>query len=51
MTHLWGSLPLGFTEFKVSTVLAFDLGVFAAVWGALGGLCAQMVALDEERGE
>jgi multicomponent Na+:H+ antiporter subunit B len=51
MTHLWGSLPLGFTDLKVSTVLAFDLGVFAAVWGALGGLCAQMVALDEERGE
>ena len=50
MTHLWGSLPLGFTELKVSTVLLFDLGVFAAVWGALGGLCAQMVGLDEEGG-
>ncbi len=48
MTHLWGSLPLGFTTVKVSTVLAFDIGVFAAVWGALGGLCAQMVALDED---
>jgi multicomponent Na+:H+ antiporter subunit B len=47
MTHQWGSLPLGFTEFKVSTVLLFDIGVFAAVWGALGGLCAQMVSLDE----
>ena len=43
-------LPLGVTEFKVSTVLAFDVGVFAAVWGALGGLCAQVVGLDEERG-
>lgn len=51
MTHLWGSLPLGFTDFDVSTVLAFDIGVFAAVWGALGGLCAQLVALDEGRGE
>ena len=50
MTHLWGVLPLGVTEFKVSTVLAFDVGVFAAVWGALGGLCAQVVGLDEERG-
>jgi hypothetical protein len=50
MTHLWASLPLGFTEVKVSTVLLFDVGVFAAVWGALGGLCAQMVGLDEEGG-
>jgi multicomponent Na+:H+ antiporter subunit B len=50
MTHLWGSLPLGVTDLKVSTVLAFDIGVFAAVWGALGGLCAQVVGLDEERG-
>jgi multicomponent Na+:H+ antiporter subunit B len=51
MTHLWGSLPLGFTDFKVSTVLLFDIGVFAAVWGALGGLCAQVVSLDESLDE
>jgi multicomponent Na+:H+ antiporter subunit B len=48
MTHLWASLPLGSENLPISTVLAFDLGVFAAVWGALGGLCAQMVGLDEE---
>jgi multicomponent Na+:H+ antiporter subunit B len=48
MTHLWATLPLGFTELKISTVLAFDVGVFGAVWGALGGLCAQMIAIDEE---
>jgi multicomponent Na+:H+ antiporter subunit B len=51
MTHQWGTLPLGFTDFKVSTVLLFDIGVFAAVWGALGGLCAQMVSLDEPEPE
>jgi multicomponent Na+:H+ antiporter subunit B len=50
MTHLWGSLPLGFTDVKISTVLLFDIGVFCAVWGALGGLCAQVVSLDEEGG-
>ena len=50
MTHRWATLPLGFTELKVSTVLAFDIGVFAAVWGALGGLCAQVIGLDEEPG-
>lgn len=47
MTHQWATLPLGFTEFKVSTVLLFDVGVFFAVWGALGGLCAQVIAIDE----
>ena len=49
MTHLWASVPLGFTELKVSTVMLFDLGVYLAVWGALGGLCAQVVSLDESR--
>jgi multicomponent Na+:H+ antiporter subunit B len=47
MTHLWASVPLGHTDLKVSTVMLFDLGVYAAVWGALGGLCAQVVSLDE----
>jgi multicomponent Na+:H+ antiporter subunit A len=47
LTHLWGTVPLGFTELKVSTVLLFDLGVFGAVWGALGGLCARAIELDE----
>lgn len=47
MTHLWATLPLGFTEYKVSTALLFDVGVFLAVWGALGGLCAQAIAIDE----
>lgn len=48
MTHLWASVPLGFTDLKLSTVLLFDIGVFAAVWGALGGLCAGAVAIDED---
>lgn len=48
MTHLWATLPLGFTDFKVSTVLVFDIGVFFAVWGALGGLCSEAIGMDEE---
>jgi multicomponent Na+:H+ antiporter subunit B len=47
MTHLWATLPLGVADVPLSTVLLFDAGVFAAVWGALGGLCAQMLAVDE----
>jgi multicomponent Na+:H+ antiporter subunit B len=48
MTHLWFELPLGWTSLSVSTVQLFDLGVFGTVWGALGGLAAAFVGLDEE---
>jgi multicomponent Na+:H+ antiporter subunit A len=37
MTHLWATIPLGITDLKVSTVYLFDLGVYLAVWGGLGG--------------
>ncbi|MGF1466951.1 MAG: hydrogen gas-evolving membrane-bound hydrogenase subunit E [Sandaracinaceae bacterium] len=47
MTHLWTTVPLGIMDYKLSTVLAFDLGVFGAVWGALGGLAARAIELDE----
>jgi len=44
MTHLWG----GVLGVKVSTVLVFDLGVYLAVWGGLGGICAAALGLEEE---
>ncbi len=47
LTHLWGKLPLGFMEYKVSTVLLFDLGVYACVWGALAGYALALLELDE----
>ena len=37
LTHLWWTLPLGFIELPLSTVLLFDIGVFCTVWGALAG--------------
>jgi len=37
LTHLWITVPLGFSDLKLSTVMIFDLGVFCAVWGALAG--------------
>ncbi len=49
MTHLWHELELGVTALSISTVYAFDLGVYAAVWASLGAICAHAIALDEER--
>lgn len=34
LTHSWWSLELGDSSLKISTVLLFDLGVYATVWGA-----------------
>lgn len=34
LTHYWWHIEAGFINVKLSTVLLFDLGVFAAVWGA-----------------
>jgi multicomponent Na+:H+ antiporter subunit B len=48
LTHLWSAIPLGFTTLDVSTVLVFDAGVYLCVWGALGGIAARMIGLDEE---
>jgi multicomponent Na+:H+ antiporter subunit B len=47
LTHWWGTLPLGFTEIKVSTVLVFDLGVYLCVWGALAGYALALLQADE----
>jgi multicomponent Na+:H+ antiporter subunit B len=35
LTHQWSTLELGVTSLKLSTVIVFDLGVYAAVWGAI----------------
>jgi multicomponent Na+:H+ antiporter subunit B len=47
LTHAWGSLPLGFTSIKVSTVMVFDLGVYLCVWGGLAGYSLGLLGLDE----
>ena len=47
MTHAWGSLPLGFTSIKISTVMVFDLGVYLCVWGGLAGYSLGLLDLDE----
>jgi len=47
LTHIWGYIPLGFTELKVSTVIIFDLGVYLTVWGALAGYALALLGVDE----
>jgi multicomponent Na+:H+ antiporter subunit B len=47
LTHLWVTLPLGFTDLPVSTVMLFDAGVYLCVWGALGGYCLALVRAAE----
>ena len=48
LTHLWAVVPLGVTTVDVSTVLLFDVGVYLAVWGALGGFAAHMIGAAEQ---
>jgi multicomponent Na+:H+ antiporter subunit B len=47
LTHLWATVPLGFTVLPVSTVLLFDLGVYLSVWGALGGYALALLDSDD----
>lgn len=47
LTHLWTTVPLGFTTLPVSTVLVFDLGVYLCVWGSLGGYAIALLDSDE----
>lgn len=46
LTHLMGTLPLGFTSVPISTALLFDLGVLLCVWGALGGYALALLGSD-----
>jgi multicomponent Na+:H+ antiporter subunit B len=47
LTHLWLTLPLGFTTLPLSTVLVFDLGVYLCVWGALAGYALALLESDD----
>lgn len=35
LTHLWATVPLGFTELKLGTTIPFDVGVFLVVVGSI----------------
>lgn len=48
LTHLWGKVPLGLFTWKVSTVMLFDLGVYLAVWGGIGGFALALLAMESD---
>jgi multicomponent Na+:H+ antiporter subunit B len=48
LTHQWWSLAPGDNAIKLSTVILFDAGVYAAVWGAFA---AYLFALLDEHGD
>ena len=48
LSHPWWTFSLGTFELSVSTVMIFDLGVYFAVWGAMGGICLQLIEAVEE---
>ena len=48
LTHYWGVIPLGFTDYKISTVLLFDLGVYLCVWGGIAEYALRLLELDDE---
>ena len=48
LTHQWWSIEVGNNLFKLSTVIMFDIGVFAAVWGAFA---TYLFALLDDQGE
>jgi len=46
LTHRWWKIEVAGADLKLSTVLLFDLGVYAAVWGAFA---AYLLALLDNR--
>ncbi len=49
LTHLWFTVPLVVSELPLSTVMLFDLGVYLAVWGAVGGYSLSLLSAVEEQ--
>ncbi|MDP3423476.1 MAG: MnhB domain-containing protein [Burkholderiaceae bacterium] len=47
LTHAWGTLPLGFMDLTLSTVMMFDFGVYLSVWGGLAGYSLGLLGLEE----
>jgi len=51
LTHKSFTLPLGFTDLWLSTVMLFDAGVYLCVWGAVSGFGLGLLAIDDDGDE
>jgi len=47
LTHQWWTLEFGGAAIKLSTVLIFDIGVYAAVWGAFASYLFELLSDPE----
>lgn len=48
LTHPWWTITVFQVELAASTVMLFDLGVYLAVWGTIGGSCLLLIHSIEE---
>lgn len=45
--HFWITIPLILFDYKISTVLLFDLGVYLCVWGVVSGYAIMLLDVTE----
>ncbi|TNH03635.1 Na(+)/H(+) antiporter subunit B [Testudinibacter sp. TR-2022] len=45
--HFWATIPLFFFDYKISTVLLFDLGVYLCIWGVVSGYAIMLLETTE----
>lgn len=45
--HFWASIPLFWFDYKISTVLLFDLGVYLCIWGVVSGYAVMLLETTE----
>lgn len=50
LTHYWATIPLGVTDYAISTVLVFDAGVYFCVWGAVSGYALALLRISGRGG-
>ena len=47
LSHFWGTIPLFFFDYKISTVLLFDVGVYLCIWGVVSGYAIMLLETSE----
>ncbi|KGQ70648.1 hypothetical protein OA57_04550 [Chelonobacter oris] len=45
--HFWATIPLFVFDYKISTVLLFDLGVYLCIWGVVSGYAVMLLQTTE----